>query len=152
MMKKPTSLFADERGNSFVEMAFVAPILATLLLGAVDLSRAYMFSVDMAQAAQRAVEMEQVVNYDETDNDLIKAEAETAAGTGSTATVTDWLQCGTSSTQLSYTSSCSDGVATARFVQVSVTKKFTPLFAWVFPNKNSDGTVTLDGKAGVRVQ
>lgn len=152
MMKKPTSLLADERGNSFVEMAFVAPILATLLLGAVDLSRAYMFSVDMAQAAQQAVEMEQVVNYDETDNDLIKAEAETAAGTGSTATVTDWLQCGTSSTQLSYTSSCSDGVATARFVQVSVTKKFTPLFAWVFPNKNSDGTVTLDGKAGVRVQ
>jgi Flp pilus assembly protein TadG len=153
IMNRAKSLFANERGNAFVEMALLTPVLATLLLGMIDLTRAYMFSIDLAQAAQRAIEMEQVENYDHTnDPATIKAEAETAAGSGSTATVTDWLQCGTSTTKLDFTNSCSDGVATARFVQVSVTKKFSPLFSSFFPNKNTDGTVTLDGKAGVRVQ
>ena len=147
------SLRLDERGAAFVEMAMVAPVLAGLLIGTVDISRAYSARVDLEQAAQRAIEMEQIANYSESDNATIKSEAETAAGTGSTATVTDWLQCGTSRTQLDYNSSCSDGVATARFVQVSITKNYTPLFtSSIFANKNSDGTVPLNAVAGVRVQ
>jgi Flp pilus assembly protein TadG len=152
MMRALRSLRADERGNAFVEMALLVPVLATLLLGMIDLTRAYMASVDLSQAAQRAIEMEQIKNYQETDNTSIATEATTAAGTGSTATVTDWLQCGTDPTHLSYTSSCSGTDATARFVQVSVTKNFTPLFGFMFPHKNTDGSVTLNGKAGVRVQ
>jgi Flp pilus assembly protein TadG len=153
MMAKFSSLRADERGNSFVEMALLTPVFATLLLGTVDLSRAYSARVDLEQAAHRAIEMEQVKNYVETDNTSIETEAETAAGTGSDATVTDWLQCGTSPTHLSYTSSCSDGVATARYVQVSITKTYTPLFTnSIFANRNQNGTVTLTANAGVRVQ
>jgi Flp pilus assembly protein TadG len=151
MMNRFKSLRTDEGGNAFVEMALIVPVLATLLLGTVDLSRAYMASIDLAQAAQRAIEMEQTKAYKEADNATIKAQAEAAAGTGSSATVTDWLQCGTSPTHLTYTDTCASG-ATARFVEVSVTKNFTPLFSSFFPNKNTDGTVTLNGKAGIRVQ
>jgi Flp pilus assembly protein TadG len=151
-MRPIKSLRADERGNAFVEMALLVPVLATLLLGMIDLTRAYMASIDLAQAAHRAIEMEQIKNYKESDNSSIEDEAEAAAGAGSVATATDWLQCGTSTTKLTYTDTCADGVATARFVQISVTKDFTPLFGFFFPNKNSNGSVTLDGKAGVRVQ
>jgi Flp pilus assembly protein TadG len=151
MMNWFKSFRTDERGNAFVEMALIAPVLATLLLGMVDLSRAYMASVDLAQAAQRGIEMEQTKAYKEADNATIKAQAEAAAGTGSSATVSDWLQCGTDPTHAIYTGTCASGT-TARYVEVSVTKNFTPLFSSFFPNKNADGTVTLNGKAGIRVQ
>src|SRR5437899_7057825 len=145
MMRRTKSLSADERGNSFVEMALVAPIFAALFVGMVDLSRAYSARVDLEQAAQRTIEKVQISNYQQSDDTTLKSEAETAAGAGSTATVTEWLQCGTSTTQLDYASgTCASGVATARFIQVSITKSFTPLFtSSVFANKNADGTVTL---------
>lgn len=154
MMRWTKSLLADERGNSFIEMAFVAPILAALLVGMIDISRAYSDRVDLEQAAQRTVEKVQISNYIQSDDTTLKSEAETAAGPGSTATVTEWLQCGSDTTQLDYASgTCANGVATARFIQISITKNFTPLFTnSVFANKNADGTVTLHATAGVRVQ
>jgi Flp pilus assembly protein TadG len=152
-MMNRTSLLASDRGNALIEMALVAPVLGALLLGTIDMSRAYSIRVDLEQAAHRAVEMEQVKNYAESDNAGIKSEAETAAGSGSTATVTDWLQCGTDTTKLNFTSSCADGVASARFLQVSISKSFTPLFTnSVFAHRNQDGTVSLTANAGVRVQ
>lgn len=152
MMRTRPSLAADQRGNSFVEMGLLMPILATLLVTTIDVSRAYSARLALEQAAQRAVEKIQIKDYVQTDKATMKSEAETAGGTGSSATVTDWLQCGTSSTQLPYTDSCSSG-ASARFVKVVITKSYTPLFIKaVFPNKNSDGTVTLKATAGIRVQ
>jgi Flp pilus assembly protein TadG len=151
-----TRLSRDERGASIVEMAFVAPILAALMVGMVDISRAYSARVDLEQAAQRTVEKVQISTYDAngsaTDTTL-KSEAEAAAGPGSNATITHWLQCGVSATQYDYDSTCPDGAAPARFFQVSITKSFKPLFtSSVFANKNADGTVTLTAKSGVRVQ
>ena len=71
------------------------------------------------------------------------AEAELAAGTGSDATVSYWLECGSSTTRLAYTSSCSPGQAYARFVGISISSSFTPLFGTrFFPGANADGTFT----------
>jgi Flp pilus assembly protein TadG len=148
------SLLVDQRGNSFVEMALVTPVLAALLVGTVDISRAYSARVKLEQAAQRAIEKVQSSNYDvNNDNPTIKADAETAAGAGSTATVTDWLQCGTDSAKLSYTDACASGVAIARYVQVSITDTYTPMFGTrFFPGANPDGSVPLTAVAGVRVE
>jgi len=152
-MMRRASLLASECGNSLIEMALVAPVLGALLLGTIDVSRAYSIRVDLEQAAHRAIEMEQVKDYVESDNAGIKSEAESAAGSGSTATVTDWLQCGTDVTKLNFTSSCASGDASARFLQVSIAKSFTPLFTnSVFAHRNPDGTVSLTAKAGIRVQ
>ena len=41
MMKLLPSLFRDERGTSIIELALVAPLLATLVIGMSDLSRGY---------------------------------------------------------------------------------------------------------------
>lgn len=146
-------LCRDERGNSFVEMALIAPVFAALLVGTVDISRAYSARIELEQAAQRATERVQAIQYVEADKSTIKADAEEAAGTGSTATVTDWLQCGTSATHKTYSDTCADGEAMARYVQVSISKTYTPLFTKaVFHDKTSNGKVPLVGKSGVRVQ
>lgn len=146
-------LSRDERGNSFVEMALIAPVFAVLLVSTVDISRAYAARIELEQAAQRATERVQAIQYVEDDKDDIKADAEEAAGTGATATVTDWLQCGTSTTKKAYSDTCADGEVMARYVQVSISKTYTPLFTKsVFKDKTSTGKVPLVGKSGVRVQ
>ncbi|HEU5481557.1 MAG TPA: TadE family protein [Sphingomicrobium sp.] len=147
------AIFSCERGNSFVEMALTAPILAALLLGMVDISRGVSTKLQLVQAAQRTVELAQRSGFQYADIADLEAEAETAAGTGSNATVTGWLECGSSTTRLSWTSTCSSGQAYSRHIDVTITRPFTPLFGVrFFPGANSDGTFTVSALAGVRVQ
>ncbi len=55
-MMSITRLAQDDRGASIIELALVAPILASLLIGMVDLSRAYSHKLLLEQAAQRSIE------------------------------------------------------------------------------------------------
>lgn len=146
------NLGRDQAGNSFVEMGLILPLMATLLVSTVDVSRAYSERLSLEQAAQRAVEKVQIKDYAQTDKATMETEAETAAGTGSDATASDWLQCGTSTTHLSYTGSCTSGTA-QRFVQVVITKDYTPLFtSALIGRRNANHRVTLTARAGIRVQ
>ena len=147
------ALFTCERGNSFVEMALAAPVLVALMIGMVDISRGVSTKLKVVQSAQRTVELVQRSGFTYANITAYELEAETAAGTGSNATVTAWLECGTSTTRLSYTGTCSDGEAYSRHMDVTITKSFTPLFGTrYFPGANTDGTFTVEGLAGVRIQ
>ena len=147
------SLLRCERGNSFIEMALALPLLVSLLVGMVDISRAVSQKLRVVQVAQRTIERVQRDNFMPAQATALETEAELAAGTGSNATVSYWLECGSSTTRLAYTSSCSPGQAYARFVGISISSSFTPLFGTrFFPGANADGTFTFEGEAGVRVQ
>jgi len=76
----------------------------------------------------------------------LKAEAEAAAGTGSTATVTYWLECNAvkQTAANAYTGGCPDGQQYARYVQVEITKSYAAMIA--------PTSWTLVGKAGIRIQ
>lgn len=154
MMKRLRSLWSDNGGNSFIEMALAAPILVSILIGTVDISRGVAAKVTVEQAAQRAIEYAQREDYDTTMNATLQSEAEAAAGPGSTATVTAWLECDHNGTQLDYDSgTCSAGQSYARYVNVTVHQSFMPMFGTkYFPGANSDGTITLAGGATIRTQ
>ena len=142
-----------QRGNSVIEVALVAPVLAMLLVGMVDISRGVSEKLKLTQIAQRSTERVQRGYFNaDTDLPILDAEAEAAAGTGSAATVTAWLECGTSTTRLAYTASCSPGTAAARFVSITITKSFTPMFGPRWAGANANGTYTLTALSGVRVQ
>ena len=66
--------------------------------------------------------------------------------------MTAWLECGTSTTQLAYDAACAPGQAFARFVGITITKSFTPMFGPRWAGANANGTYTLAAKSGVRVQ
>ena len=154
MMSIRNSLWRDERGNSLIEMALFTPLLATLLVGTVDLSRAYSSKLALEQAAQRVVERVQASEYTTANKSTLEADAESAAGTGSDANITTWLECNNDGTHLDYdTGTCATATDPyARYVQVTVTQPFTPMFgARFFPNA-SNGVVTLTATAGVRTQ
>ena len=154
-MRSCLGLVSDQGGTSMIEFALIAPVLAALLVGTVDLSRVASAKLEMEQAAQRTIEGIQRSDYTTGQNAALKADAEAAAGAGSTATVTSWLECNNNGTHLNYdTGTCANASDPyARYVQVQVQSNFTPMFYTSYlPSSNADGTLTLTATAGVRTQ
>lgn len=157
-MMRPMSILArNERGAALVELALAAPFFAALLIGIIDLSRAYQMKLRLEQSAQRAIEkLEQTHSASGTDYSAYGTEATTAATaagySGSTATVDYWLECA-GVRQSDPTVPCSTGVTYAKYVTIRVNNTYTPFFssrAW--PGANAQGNIPISGYAGIRIQ
>lgn len=153
------SLLRCEGGASVVEMGLAAPILATMLMGMMDVSRAYSSKLQLEQAAQRTIEKVEQQRSVSTDYSTLATEAAAAAGVPATQVKVDfWLECngvrqGDGTAGNGFNGQCTDASANiARYVSVAITSYFTPMFPAKFPGSNADGTYTFVGKAGVRVQ
>jgi Flp pilus assembly protein TadG len=153
MLRLP-AIFRDQRGNSLIEMGLAAPLLAALLIGMVDISRAVSAKVSVEQAAQRALEKVQAqADFNTSQMPDLETDAEAAAGAGSNATANAWLECNHDGVHLDYdTGSCGTGVPYARYVSMTVQGSFTPLFTSSFFPGGANGNVTVNGRATVRVQ
>jgi Flp pilus assembly protein TadG len=159
MIRQLKSLARDEGGASIIEMGLMLPILASLLIGMVDISRAYSAKLLLEQSAYRAIEKVQQYNTVESTYDTLRNEAASAATgagfsnvTASDVTIDYWLECN-GTRQANYDTVCGSGQTYARWITVDITAKFTPMFSsskW--PGSNTDGTYTLHGKAGLRTQ
>lgn len=145
-----------ERGASVIEFALAAPFLAALLVAMIDVSRAYSDRLLLEQAAQRTIEKVEQQHSVSTNYSNLETEAETAAGTGSNATIDYWLECssdGTTWTRASsFTGACASNERYARYVSVTITKTFVPMLGTRFAWSNSNGSYTLTAEAGIRVQ
>lgn len=152
MIRRVKNLAADEAGASVVELALAAPVLAALLIGMVDISRGYSAKLQLEQAAQRTIE--KVMQRDIPSSDFttdLKAEGAAAADVAQSAVTVDYyLEC--DGTRQGWSTTCASGEAYARYVTVDITKTYTPLFRTRFAGANTDGTYTLHGKAGIRLQ
>lgn len=160
MNRRFAALLRDNRGASIIELALAAPFLATLVIGMVDVSQGYSAKVKLTQAAQRAIE--KAMQGEKTTDlyDTLQQEGADAAGVATSAvTVKYWLECdgvnqntSTSTMAADYDKTCNTGQTIARYVNIDITKTYTPMFATHWLGSNSDGSFTLHGKAGVRVQ
>jgi hypothetical protein len=146
MRNRFTLLLRERAGTVTIELAMVAPILAAMLIGLVDISHAYSSKLRLEQSAQRSIEKVMQNTFKIADVATLKTEAEATAGPGSTATVTYWLECnGVRMTGASaYAAGCSSGQTYARYVQVSIAKPHTALI-W-------ERSWNLTGVAGIRIQ
>ena len=177
MSRRFLKLASDKRGSAVVELALVAPVLATLMIGVIDMSNAFSRKLALEQGAQRAIEKILQTTDDTTveatlSNEVIcQVNGTTTAGVcnttpinASNVTVTYRLECkasgGAITSQTSTDSTafdafvCASGTAsTARYISVLVTDKYTPLFPIHFGGFNtSDGTYHLSATAGMRMQ
>ena len=153
MMRFLRSLRRDERGASIIEMALITPVLASLLIGMVDISRAYAARLQLEQAAQRAIEKVMQYQANSSTYATLYLEAAAAANVPVTQVTVDyWLECNGVRAEI-YEISCTTGQTYARYVTVSIDKAFTPMFGTrYFPGANDDGSYTLTGEAGLRTQ
>jgi len=170
-------LGANENGAAVIELALVAPVLALAIIGVADISNAYTRKLALEQGAQRAIEKIMQTTGDSTVEGTVTTEAVcqvngmNADGTCKTSpisatdvTVTWRLECTDSGSAItSQTSSdsvtfdamvCGSGtVKEARYLQVRVNDKYTPIFPVHFAGFiSTDGTYHLSATAGMRTE
>lgn len=170
------NLHRNESGAAVIEMALVAPVLALVTIGIIDMSNAYSRKLGLEQGAQRAIEKIMNTTENATVESTLATEAvcqvngtTTSNGvttcnsspiTTSNVTVTWRLDCTTGTTTVSqsttnsatydgYVASCTG--TKAGYVQVTVTDTYAPLFPVHFSAFNSgDSTYHLSATAGMR--
>ncbi|MET1111933.1 MAG: TadE/TadG family type IV pilus assembly protein [Allosphingosinicella sp.] len=128
------ALARDERGTSLIEFGFLAPFLALLTMGVIDLSRGLAERFAIQQAVNRGLELVQArpayvdADDDDVDYSYVKTEVATAAGVPeSQVTLTRWLECdGDDAGDVNGT--CASGQDSARYLRVRVTKNFEAEF------------------------
>ena len=176
MIKHPFSLARDKRGAAVIELALVAPVLAALTIGVVDMSNAVSRKLELEQGAQRAIEMVMQTTEDDTVEGALKTEVvcqvngtnedgtcKSSPITAANVTVTFRLECtnggGTITAQTNTDGALFDAltcavgtVREARYLNVAVTDRYTPMFPVHFAGLNGDGTYHLSATAGMRTQ
>jgi Flp pilus assembly protein TadG len=148
------SLARENGGAVTIELALLAPILAAMLIGLIDISTAYSDKLRLEQAAQRTVERVMQNSFTTTQEAVLEAEAAATAGAGATADLTYWLECNGARMNgpSAYTNGCAAGQSYARYVQIEIEKDYTPLILSTWGGANMGGDIELSGVAGIRIQ
>jgi Flp pilus assembly protein TadG len=123
----------DEKGASLIEFGLLAPVLALMVGGVVDLSEGLSERFQIQQAVNRSLEQLQSLppqadaNKKDVDYAFLTTEAQTAAGPSATVTLTKWLECD-GVKKASWDDTCTAGQDTARYVHLKVVKTFNGFF------------------------
>jgi Flp pilus assembly protein TadG len=167
----------DVRGAAIIELALVAPVLALLTIGVVDLGNAFSRKLALEQGAHRAIEKIMQTTEMDTVEGTLKTEAvcqvngTNSDGTckstpisASNVTVSYRLECTAPGGSISAQTStdpdafdaldCSGGTTReARYIEVALTDRYDPMFPLAFgPAKAGDGKYPISATAGVRTQ
>lgn len=139
----------DDRGSALIELALIAPFLAMMTIGIVDLSNAFSLRLKCEQAAQRAIEKVMNTTADDTvEATLQKEAADQAEVSLEDVTVEFRLECDGVETAAD---DCGAGQTMAQWIDVEVRNEYTPMFPVHFAG--IDGSAyEVKGKAGIRIQ
>lgn len=164
-MKKRFTSFAgalarDERGLGLIEIAALAPFLALLAVGVIDITSAVTKRVKIQYAVSRTIELaaahglQQASNSNSYDFTFYKEHAATAAGIDSSQVQTDyWLECGdTGVRQPAATNLCPVGQPSARYLKIVANSSFTPIFSIRALGGAIGSTYPIVTEAAVRLQ
>ena len=164
MMRRIATLVREESGAVLIELAMVAPILATLVVGIADISTAYGKKLELEQAAQRAIEKVAQTTGEDTPENTIKTEAvcqyngtdeegnclaDPEGIAADDVTVKYSLTCDGASQD--YGTDCAGTAVEVRYIEAAIVDTYEPMFPIHF-GTHADGTYHLTGTAGVRVQ
>ena len=149
-MARTQSILNDQRGTSLIEFGVAAPVLLLFLTGVADFGRGVSDRHSLQQVVNRSLEMAQVSTRDN-NYSYLATEAAAAAGVpAGDAVVEQWLEC--AGTVKPWADDC-NGANPARFVRLTVKRKYTPLFGRMgFWKTSSDGTVTFTAHATLHVR
>ncbi len=169
-MKDLRKITRDDDGAAIIELAILAPFLALMTIGIVDMSNAFSRKLQLEQGAQRAVEKvmqttgvlsventianEVVCQVNGTNDD---GTCKTAPITTADVVVTHRLECdGTVSTS----DADGDGELDCpneddvenRWILVTVSSQYAPMFSTKFAGINGAGKYSIKAVAGMRTK
>ena len=161
-MKRFINLIRDQRGAAMIELAFVAPVIALLTVGVVDLSNGFGTKLRVEQAAQRSIEKvmqttgvltventiaaEAVCQYNGTNSD---GTCKTAPLTTADVVVTHRLEC---DNIITVAPDCLPTQKESRWIQVMVSTDYTPMFPLHFTGIAANGKYHIKSVAGMRTE
>lgn len=161
-MKRIDALLRENRGAAMIELAFVAPVIALMTVGVVDLSNGFGAKLRVEQAAQRSIEKVMQTTGVLTVEDTIAAEAvcqyngtnadgtcKTAPLTTADVKVTHRLEC---DGVVSANPDCLDTQKESRWIQVTVSTDYTPMFPLHFTGIAANGKYHIQSVAGMRTE
>lgn len=161
MSQSPAPMFTrlahDQSGTSFIELAFLMPVLLLLLLGSVDMSRMISTRMDLEQAAQRTTDFALSSRPNGSDTSYLVTEAVAASGlTADNVTVELFLECN-GEKQANFDAGCPGGNIRSRYVRVSIEETVDPMFDWsaigaLVGTSAFDTAFTIVGDSTVRFQ
>jgi len=164
MIRLLRSLRRDNSGTALIEFAFVAPVLALLTVGVVDMSNAFGRKLMLEQAAQRSIEKIMQTTGEQTVENTIANEAvcqfngtnsngtcKTAPITTANVTVTHRLECDGVVT-VNADDMCGTNETESRWIQVRVEDDYEPMFPLHFSGVSSDGKYHISAIAGMRTE
>ena len=159
-MGRLLTLWREQRGAAIIELAIVAPVIALMTVGVVDLSNGFSSKLLLEQAAQRSIEKVMQTTGITSVEDTIANEAicqvngtnadgscKTAPITAANVTVTHRLECNGA---LSAATDCATGEVSSRWVQVTIWDDYTPLFPVHFSGIDANGKYRIQASAGMR--
>lgn len=148
MIRLLRNLGADSRGAAVIELGLIAPILATMTVGIIDLTTAFNRKLELEQGVQRSIERVMQTTGGETPVETVKAEVSSATGIDSAnVTVTYTLTC--NGTVTNYDLECAAGESEVRYLNASATDTFTPLLP-LSRLGLSNSSFTLTAESGIR--
>ena len=140
----------DERGAAVIELALIAPILALMTMGIIDVSQAFNRKLTLEQAAQRAIEKVMQTTGKTTPAETIKAEAAAQGEIDEDdVTVSYRLECN-GTVEAEFDTECDPGENEARWLEVTVAGTYEPMFPMHFFGDESDKIYHMTATAGMR--
>ena len=142
----------DERGAAVIELALVAPFLALLTIGIIDISNAFSRKLTLEQAAQRAVEKVMQTTGETTPAETIKAEAAAQGGISEDDVIVSYqLECA-GTVEATFDTECDAGETEIRYLLVTVNGSYDPMFPIHYFGANDDKIYHMTAQAGVRTK
>jgi Flp pilus assembly pilin Flp len=181
LQQRARALARDERGASIVELALLTPLLATMMLGMVDLGQALAVQHDLQRAANRAVELAntRIVSIDPSATlasyEFVRLEAVNAAGVDDgDVTLSRWRECNNVVQPAeNYNGVCDNAEdeagdpildeagnpvpqEVARYLKVEISSTYEPMFSFgpiaLSSAADADGNIPISASAAVRIQ
>ena len=162
MIGRLHTLWRAERGAAIIELAIVAPVIALMTVGVVDLSNGFGHKLRLEQAAQRSIEKVMQTTGVTSVESTIASEAicqangtnedgscKTAPVTVDNVTVIHRLECNGT---LSTAEDCASGETATRWVQVTIWSDYEPLFPVHFSGIDEGGKYRIQATAGIRTE
>lgn len=163
-MNRLLKLWRADRGAAIIELAFVAPVIALMTVGVVDLSNGFNAKLRLEQAAQRSIEKvmqttgvtsvettianEAICQFNGTNSD---GSCKAAPITAANVTVTHSLYCD-AATQPTADPDCAAGEVESRWIKVTIWTEYEPLFPLHFSGIDTGGKYRIEANAGIRTE
>ena len=164
MMTRLLTLGRANRGAAIIELAIVAPVIALMTIGVVDLSNGFNAKLRLEQAAQRSIEKVMQTTGVTSVEDTIANEAicqfngtnadgscKAAPITTANVTVTKSLYCD-AATAPTADPDCAAGEVESKWIKVTIWTEYAPLFPVQFSGIDAGGKYRIEASAGIRTE